>query len=54
MGHNKTDRTKLNEHYALIAQVALGNGEKEEYSYIISSNVTQLNFYSCKKLYLLN
>lgn len=53
MGHNKTDRTKLNEYYALMAQLALGNGENEEYSYIISSNVAQLNFYIYKKTILI-
>jgi hypothetical protein len=54
MDYNKTDRTKMNEYYALVAQVALDNGDSDEFSFIISVvNVMKPVFDTYKKTILI-
>jgi hypothetical protein len=54
MDYNKTDRTKMNEYYARVAQVALDYGDSDEFSFIISAvNATKPVFDTYKKTILI-
>ncbi len=51
MDYNKTDRTEMNQYYALVAQVALDDGDSDEFSFIISALIVMKPVFDTYKNY---